>query len=235
MIVNAPAVVPIKDGNSFTADSSLIGLIGGVYDDSVADATSGDQAAVRMTAKRGLHINPRNSSGTEIFTTTTPGSVQGNVAHGSSDSGNPVKVGAVARTANPTAVTDGQVSRLMTDDLGRLVVVSDHVRDLNSTAALTLSATTTETTLISAGGSGVFLDLQVLLILNTSATAVRVDIRDATGGTVRLAVYIPAGDSRGFILPGITWPQTTANNNWTAQCSASLSDIRIYAKFVKNV
>ena len=36
---------------------------------------------------------------------------------------NPVRLGGKAATANPTAVTDGQASNVLTDKVGRLIVV----------------------------------------------------------------------------------------------------------------
>jgi len=98
---------------------------------------------------------------------------------------------------------------------------------------ITLSDTT-ETILISAGGAGVFHDLTLLWVTNSSVTAVRVDFRDATGGTVRFSLALAAN---GGAVPPILIPiaQITANNNWTAQLSSAVTDVRIFAQMVKNV
>jgi len=64
---------------------------------------------------------------------------------------------------------------------------------------LTLTASTTETTLVSAVSS-TFIDLLSLVVINTSATATQVDFRDSTAGTIRLSLYIPAGDTRGVVF-----------------------------------
>lgn len=50
--------------------------------------------------------------------------VQGNVANGATDSGNPVKTGGVAEATVPTAVTDGQRVNAWYDLLGRQMVVA---------------------------------------------------------------------------------------------------------------
>lgn len=54
------------DESSWTAGSSLFDPIGGVFNDSAAALTSGQQGTARSTANRALHINLRNSSGSEL-------------------------------------------------------------------------------------------------------------------------------------------------------------------------
>jgi len=167
----------------------------------------------------------------DVDVLTLPG-VAGDVAHDGVDSGNPVKTGGVARTTNPTAVADGDRVNRIHDDLGRQVVVLNHVRDLVTDNTITLS-TTTETTLLAQVAS-TFLDLTLLVITNTSATAVRVDIRDTTTGTVRISVGIAANG--GAVIPfAVPRPQATVNTNWTAQLSAAVTDVRVYAQAVKNI
>ncbi|PWU06090.1 MAG: hypothetical protein C5B43_02305 [Verrucomicrobia bacterium] len=136
-------------------------------------------------------------------------------------------------TALPTAVTDGQMVGAMADKFGRQVVIPTTIRDLVSSQTTTINNSTSETTIVTAGAAGVFNDLLSLVVINTSASALRVDFRDSTAGTIIFALYLPAGDTRG-----ISWqvplPQTTAANNWTAQCASSVSDVRILAQFAKN-
>jgi hypothetical protein len=160
--------------------------------------------------------------------------VQGNVAHDSADSGNPVKVGGKARTTNPAAVADGDRVDSFHDDVGRAVVQPVQVRDLMTDATVTISASTAETTILASGGAGVFHDLTCVIVSNTSATATRVDFRSATSGSVRFSLYIPAGDTRGVVF-SVPLPQTSAANNWTAQSSASVTDLRIFMQAAKNV
>lgn len=54
------------DGDAFTYGSSTETPVGGVFNDTGATVTSGDTAAVRITAQRGFHVNLRNASGSEI-------------------------------------------------------------------------------------------------------------------------------------------------------------------------
>ncbi len=189
-----------------------------------------------------------NSSGTE--TTTLPVSLStvavtnagtfavqsaGDVASGSTDSGSPVKQGFVAKTALPTAVSDAQRVNAISDKFGRQIVHLGSIRDLRSTQTTTISASTGETTVITAGASGIFNDVIMLLFSNTStSTDTRIDIRDATAGSVIGSIFVPAKQTVGFAIPGSSVPQTTAANNWTAQCSASTTDIRVFALYEKN-
>lgn len=159
----------------------------------------------------------------------------GDVAAGASDSGKPVKIGAKAATANPTSVTDAQRVDLMADKAGRLVVVPGHVRELHtSTDVVTLTTTTSETTLLAAGAAGVSHDLTALEIANSSGTPARVDLRDATAGTVRRSFYIPAGVTYQYAWP-LGLKQTTAANNWTVQSSASITSLFVSCTAVKNL
>jgi hypothetical protein len=120
------------------------------------------------------------------------------------------------------------------DSFGRQVVLPVAMRDMVLTQGTTISASTGETTILTAA-PGVFLDLVLLLISNTSAaTSTRVDIRDKTAGTVLFSLQSVGGANPvGFALP-IPIPQTTENQNWTAQCATSTTDVRIYAVAVKN-
>jgi hypothetical protein len=134
----------------------------------------------------------------------------------------------------PTAVTDGQAVDPMCSKGGKLVTDPYGPREMRTVSGLiTLSASTTETTLVAAGGSGVFLDLSSIKLCNTSASDARVDIRDATAGTVVDSWFVQAGRCVGQSYP-FPIPQTTANNAWTVQSSASVTDLRIKASFAQS-
>lgn len=159
----------------------------------------------------------------------------GHGATGSAVPANAVYRGGIAKTALPTAATDGNLTGAMVDKFGRQVTLTATIRDLVGTQATTISASTTETTIVTAGAAGVFNDLVMLIISNTStATNTRIDFRDATAGSILFSIQSNGGQPPvGFALP-VPIPQTTAANNWTAQCATSTTDIRIYAVFAKN-
>jgi len=139
--------------------------------------------------------------------------------------------GGLAQTTLPTAATAGNLTGMMVDKYGRQIVVTNTIRDLTTSQTTTIS-TTTETTIATATAS-VFNDITAIWVNNTSASAVRVDFRDTTAGSILFQLYIPAGDVRGFTF-NTPYAQTSVNTNWTAQCSAALTDIRITTLYIKN-
>jgi hypothetical protein len=143
--------------------------------------------------------------------------------------------GVIAKTALPAAASDGNLTGVMGDKFGRQVVLTGTIRDLVGTQTTTLSASVAETTIVTAGAAGVFNDLIMLIVTNTSAaTTTRIDFRDTTAGTVLFSLISIGGQQPvGFALP-IPIPQTTAATNWTAQCATSTTDVRIYAVYAKN-
>lgn len=170
---------------------------------------------------------------------TTPGTTNlvaanGDVAHDAADSGNPVKVGAMARTSNPAAVANADRVNFIADKLGKQITVGA-IRELKGLQKTTITTSTGETTIVSAVAS-TYLDLYGLILANTSATIVTVTIRDTTGGSAIAIIEVPANDTRGFMLPvDSAIPQTTVNTNWTAQGDASITSLEITALYVKNV
>lgn len=71
-ITGTISVGSTTDESAFTAGTSTLSPSGGVFNDSVASLSSGQQGTVRMTAPRAIHINLRNNTGTEIGTAATP-------------------------------------------------------------------------------------------------------------------------------------------------------------------
>jgi hypothetical protein len=156
--------------------------------------------------------------------------VAGDVAAASTDSGNPTKIGGVGRTANPTAVTDGQRANVMLDKMGRQVVVQGHVRDLVVRQATTLTLTSA-VTILAAQGASVFADITLLMLTNTSATATRATVSD---GTLSFDVAIAANG--GAVVPfNPPLTATTANTTWTVALTPTVTDIRCFVQAVKNL
>lgn len=159
--------------------------------------------------------------------------VQGNTTAGSTSPTNPVMMGMQAQTAELATADSNNSARYPMASPGRqLVVRPNQIRAAQNQATITLSSTT-ETTLL-ASVSARFLDITNLIIANTSATGVRVDFRSTTGGAVVFSVWVPPtttiahNDSSGIL-------QATVTTNWTAQLSAAVTDVRIYAKADRSV
>lgn len=153
-------------------------------------------------------------------------------ATGAAVPANAIYKGGNAATALPSAATAGNLTGVMMDKFGRQVMLPGTVRDLVGTQTTTISASTAETTIVTAAAS-VFNDIILLTVANTSGTGVRVDLRDTTAGSVIASLWVPATDTRGFSL-GEILPQTTVNTNWTITSSASVTDLRIFAIYNKN-
>jgi hypothetical protein len=232
------ASLPLPTGAATSANQTTLGNQTTKINDgtNTAAVKAASTAAAATDPALVVSISP-NSPATVSQATAANLNAQvvGNAASASADSGNPVKIGLVAATALPTAATNTQRMNAMGDKFGRLAAVLGTVRDLKGTQTTTISASTTETTIVTAGGAGVFNDPVMILVANTSAgTNTRIDFRDATAGTVRFSMQCPANQTTGFNIPGESIPQTTAANNWTAQCATSTTDVRIYVLYEKN-
>lgn len=204
----------------------------------VASGGGGASGAVNLTALLGTATSVgcgTSDAGTLRVAQATDCNVQvvGNVASSIADSGNPVKMGFQARTTLPTAVTDSQRVNGISDKFGRQVV-QHGLRELRGHQKTTITSSVAETTIVTAVALAM-LDLYGLLIANTSTTACNVTIRDSTGGTIRFVVAVPAGETRGFMLPACDGhKQAAVNTAWTAQCGTSVASIEITALTVQN-
>lgn len=174
------------------------------------------------------------STVTAVTSITNTVTIAGDVASGSSNSGNPLQAGGRAASTVTTAVTDGQRVSMQMDLHGRVVTTPGGDRALITQNTVTLTASTSETTLLSAGGSGVFLDLMMLSCTNTASSSNVITVRDATAGTMRLTISCPAqvGPCEGWVWQA-PFKQTTANNNWTIQAGTSATSVICSAQSVQ--
>lgn len=108
----------------------------------------------------------------------------GMVAHDAVDSGNPLKIGFQAISANPTAVATGDRTNAISDLIGRQVTVPYSIPENSYTNCLAADITDTTSTSIKAAGSGSIRHyVTSISIMNSHATvATRVDVLD--GSTV---------------------------------------------------
>jgi len=174
------------------------------------------------TAMRVIH-----ASDVGLSTATT-----GNTAHDAADAGNPVKIGFKARTANPTAVAANDRTDAYSDTVGRQIIRPVQVRGLVQTAFAAV-ITGTEATLL-AGVSGVFHDLIYVMAANHSDSAVQVDIRQTTAGTIQMSLDVPANGTTGVSLP-VPIPQDHADSSWTVDLGDDTQDCDITGLFSKEI
>ena len=161
--------------------------------------------------------------------------IVGDVETGQIDSGNPAKIGGVARTTNPTAVDNGDRVGATFDDLGRQVIYPFQVRDLHATASATL-ANGTAATLLAAGGAGVFHDLVHVTFANNSTVAGNTaSVALLADGSIVKTIQVPNG---GTVDLEFTYPlpQAQANTNWSVDMEdITGSTVIIDALFIKNI
>jgi hypothetical protein len=153
---------------------------------------------------------------------TNPFYVNGGAAYGAAAVGNPLRCGAKAYDALLTGEAAGDQMDLIADKQGRLIIAGSSPPDLVKFQT-TNNANTTETTIVTAGGAGVFNDILCLIATNKSSVQSKLSLRDATGGTVRMVFLVPANG--GIVInPNTPMAQTTAANNWTMQMGTTASD-----------
>lgn len=212
-ITNSVAVVNLdRDGNPAAAWQVYPGATG------LNETNANVLRTVLMTdSVASVVVN----SGTITTVTTVTGitnsiAVVGEIASDVADTGNaPVKIGGIARTANPTAVAAGDRVSASMDDLGRQIVRPVQVRDLTVTAYASI-ANGTETTLLAAT-AGAMHDLVYLILANSSDAAVLVDVRGVTAGNIFTTLAVPANGTVGISLGAMPAPASAADtgNNWT--------------------
>jgi len=233
----------VADGTLGTVKVQYVKLMDGTLDGTTKAAVGANGLAVSATVAAALpagtnvigHVIADSGSTTAVTQATASSllaSVGGLAASGASVSGNPLLSGARAATTNPTAVTDGQAVALMASKTGKLVVVGAP-RDLVATQKTSISASTSETTIVTAIAS-TFADILSFTFANSGSTATKVDIRDTTGGSIIATFFVPATDMRGAVYH-VPLAQTTVNTNWTAQCSASTTALEVTVQYVKTV
>lgn len=151
-------------------------------------------------------------------TVTVTGSLTSVVATGptavdANDDGTaPIQTGGIARTANPTAVANGDVVKSTHDDLGRILNRPVQVRDLIVTAYASVTNGTEATLLAASAGS--YHDLVYIMAANNSDAAATIDVRPVTSGNVVMTIQVPANGTAGVACP-VPIPQSDTGNNWT--------------------
>jgi hypothetical protein len=127
----------------------------------------------------------------------------------------------------------------MADKAGRFVVTEGNVRELIGVQTTTISASTAETTIVSAGGAGVFNDISQINITTTNAAAATLTLKDATGGTTRAVWNYPATAANPLMPLVISYPipmtQAAAANNWTLTASVNAGNFIVNVVYVKNL
>jgi len=161
--------------------------------------------------------------------------IAGDVAHDAPDTGNPVKMGGIARSAEaaPIGHTD-RVSAIF-DLVGKQIVLP-YANPENFTSGATAAITnTTPVAVLGAPGSGLRNYVTQITVSNKHATAgTDVVIQDGSGGTVLLV--IPAAAAYGGAVITLPTPLRQPTLNLGLFCAALVAaDIRVSASGYKGV
>lgn len=221
-------------GFDTSVGASLLGGDGAAYDARDRNWTITETVPISTTQSFEVKQVSGFSNSVNVIGISASAAVVGDVASDVADSGEgPVKIGGIARIANPTAVAAGDRVSATFDDVGRVVNYPYQVRDLITTARVSLT-NGTETTLL-AGVSGVFHDCAYIKGSNSSSGAVTVDIRDATTGGIVTTLDIPANSVAGVATP-VPIPQNAAADTWTADMGDyTNTTVVVEGLFIKNV
>ncbi len=127
----------------------------------------------------------------------------------------------------------GQFTPVSFDADGNLLVSSQPPAYGTIGSQTTQIDSTSETTIVTAGASGIYNDIIGFQITNQSATAVTVTIKDSTAGTTRKVFDLAAN---GGIVVNFPYglPQSAAANNWTATLSASGVTVDVNVDFIES-
>jgi hypothetical protein len=148
------------------------------------------------------------------------------VAHDAADAGNPLKIGCRADTAPSglTLVADADRSDCIADADGGIIARPYALADrISGVASITDGSSTS---VIASAGAGIKNCFTTVVVSNSSATNVTVDIRDGTAGSVLMTV--PASANMGGAVVPLPVPICgSAATALAADPSASASTIAV--------
>lgn len=151
------------------------------------------------------------------------------VADDAASAGNPVYIGALASASivGDAPVADGDRTGLASG-LDRVLITRPHSNLEDRVSAVVGVTDGSSTSLVAAQGAGVRFCATTLVVANSSASAVTVDIRDGTAGSV--IATIPAAANAGGAAITLQTPLcTTANTAMAMDPSAAASTVTVTA------
>lgn len=223
-------VVIASDQSAVAVKAALNALVDG------ADVTFGAKADAKSTATDTTAITamqvlkqisasvqaPPSQAVTNAGTFAVQSAVAGDITHDSVDSGNPVKQGFKATTALSGLTLVSSADR--TDafaGVDGVQIVRPHCNLEDIVSGNSTNTDGTSTQCIAAQSAGIKTYLTSIVLCNTSATAITVDIKD--GSTVKTSLPLPAG-SGCIYNPPVPIPGTAATA-WNFDGSAAATTV----------
>ncbi len=175
-----------------------------------------------------LDINVGSFGGTAVVNGGLAGSqsVGGTVANNVAPTGNPIPLAGIAISSEPTANTATRISQLLTDLVGKLIVLPYANPENFVSGAITSAMTgTTSTSLMAAPAAGLRNYITTIIVSNAHATVgTDIIIQDGSGGTTLMT--IPAAAVYGgavITLPTPLRQPTTATAIYCANVTTGAS------------
>lgn len=166
------------------ATAALNAILKGIW--TTLDAMSADIGSIASTSSitqsELTEINARDET---IENLTTPASVSGDIADDAADTASPgVRIAGQARSTELAAAANGDVRKLITDLVGKLIVLP-YANPENFVSGVTAAMTgTTTTSLLAAPAVGLRNYITQIIVSNAHATVgTDVIIQDGAGGT----------------------------------------------------
>jgi hypothetical protein len=197
----------VLDTTSTTAVTQATGTNLHMVVDSGTITTVSTVTAVTSITNQ-VDANLKQVGGTNTVTAGVAGTqaVGGNVATNVAIGTNPINLGAQAVSAENTAVTATRMAQLVTDLVGKLIVLpyANPENFVSGTITSAMTGTTT-TSLIGAPASGLRNYITQITVSNGSTTVpTDILIQDGSGGTTLYVVPAPAGTGTGTGAAGAT-------------------------------
>ena len=183
---------------------------------------------IEGSAANGLEVDV-----TRMPTGSNAAPVQGSVAHGSPASNNPIVGGAQAISAEPTAVSDGDVSKLITDLVGKLITMP-YANPENFISGVTAAIVdTTRTQVIAAQSAGIRTYVTHLIVTNSHASVgTLVTIENGTTALYR-GYAAPMGGGFSIVFP--TPIKTSAATALNVSCETTCANVYVSASGYKGI
>jgi len=211
---NGAAVITDADG---TIQQYLRGLVKLLITSGTIVLGAGTAAIGKLAANSGVDIGDVDV--TSMPTGASAAQVQGTVAHDSAAAQNPLPLGGYAVSSEPAAVANADVARLLTDLVGKLIVLPYANPENFVSGAITSAMTgTTSTSLVGAPGAGLRNYITTFIVSNAHATVgTDVVIQDGNGGTTLLT--IPAAAVYGGAVITLPTPLRQPTTNTALYCA----------------
>lgn len=206
----------------------------------IAGAVAGSEVQVDIVTLPVVNVSDNGGSltvdapvGTPVFVRLSDGTnpitnlgVTGSVAHDAVDANNPVKVGAKATTALSGLTLVGNADRTdLYAGVDGVQITRPHCNLEDIVSGVAAITDGSSTSVIGAQGSGIKTYVTEVIIANSSASNVTVDLRDGTGGSVKMTLSAPAnGGSHKTLSTPLPF---SANTAVAADPSAAASTVTV--------